>query len=94
MVKQTLVKSNLAKRGGALDEKRAGGAWRGGVGEAVAGKESGRQRREKMRGGAVLSVDPSHSRAAIGDGERDEQIIPDPIEECEFLKGHPAEFGV
>lgn len=45
-----------------------------------------------MREGAVLSVDPSHSRAAIRDGERNEQIIPDPIEECEFLKGHPAEF--
>ena len=72
-MKQTLVKSNLAKREEALDEKRAGGAWRGGVGETVARKKSGRQRREKMRDGAVLSINPSHSRAAIGDGERDER---------------------
>ena len=55
-------------------ERRGGRGGSGGkrVREGVAGKESGRQRREKMRGGAVLSVDPSHSRAAIRDGERNE----------------------
>ncbi|ENO18503.1 hypothetical protein HMPREF9004_0760 [Schaalia cardiffensis F0333] len=51
MVKQTLVKSNLAKRVGASDEKRTGTAWREfgsrsgkRVREAAAGKDERRGR--------------------------------------------------
>lgn len=79
------------RRGVTESEKRSGGE-RGELGRAWQGGESSGGRGGSEGSWVLPSVDPSDSRAAIGDGERNEQIVSDPIEECEFFKKHPAEF--